>query len=230
MIKKRGRIVRMDTASTTMIIDAERAEYIYYGERLHSATERMDGVSSGRKIFSTPGKDAYLEYGAVFENADGGFAADFVYTHGKILPEKPIVQGLPSAYGEGKTLELKYTDAGTKVCLYLYYTVYEDSDVIVVSSKLVNGSKKEIRVRRHGVRLFLQQYGGEGERCGDDARDTGGDGQGNERHAACGVSETGRELLSEYESNGSVPRGGDCRKGRQGFPDRGRKSFGKRRP
>ncbi len=148
MIKKRGRIVRMDTASTTMIIDAERAEYIYYGERLHSATERMDGVSSGRKIFSTPGKDAYLEYGAVFENADGGFAADFVYTHGKILPEKPIVQGLPSAYGEGKTLELKYTDAGTKVCLYLYYTVYEDSDVIVVSSKLVNGSKKEIRVRR----------------------------------------------------------------------------------
>ncbi len=148
MIRKKGQFIRLDTVNTTMVLDAEAAEYLYYGSKLNAGWEFGMYAGAGRKMLSAPGKAEYLDYSVVLENADGGFAADFVYSKSKVLVEKPEIAGLPSSYGEGKTLELKYVDAPTKVALYLYYTVFEDSDVIAVSAKIFNGSRKEIRLRR----------------------------------------------------------------------------------
>ncbi len=148
MIKRKGQIIRLDTANTTLAIKADTAEYVYYGKRLGSASDFQAYATGMRKLVSSPGKNAYLDYGVVLENADGGFAANFEFSKCKILTEKPEIPGLPSSYGEGKTLEMKFVDAPTKVALYLYLTVFEDSDVIAVSSKVVNGSRKEIHVRR----------------------------------------------------------------------------------
>lgn len=148
MIKKKGQIVRLDTPNTTLVIDASAGEYLYYGKRLTSGGgfEALSG--SPRKIFSQYGFADYTESSVLMENADGGISTAFTFSKSKILTEKPEIAGLPSSYGEGKTLELKYVDAPTKVALYLYYTVFEDSDVIAVSSKLVNGAKKELYIRR----------------------------------------------------------------------------------
>lgn len=148
MIRKKGQIVRLETPNTTLVIKADTAEYLYYGRKLVSGGGFEPLFGSPRRIFSQYGSEDYSEYSVILENADGGFSTAFAFSKSRILTEKPEIAGLPSSYGECKTLELKYVDAPTKVCLYIYYTVFEDSDVIAVSSKIVNGAKKEIRIRR----------------------------------------------------------------------------------
>ena len=137
MIKRREQMIRLDTQNTTLVIKADTAEYLYYGKRLGNGFEFGAYAGGGKKLFSAPGKDDYTEYSILFENADGGFVADFTFSKVRILPEKPEIPGLPSSYGEGKTLELKYVDT-TRAALYLYYTVFEDSDVIARHAEIRN--------------------------------------------------------------------------------------------
>ncbi len=47
-----------------------------------------------------------------------------------------------------QTLCFEFTDEPSKLKLFVYYTVFDDSDAIVLSSRLVNGGKKEISVNR----------------------------------------------------------------------------------
>ncbi len=148
MIRRKGPVFCLETPNTTLVIKADTAEYLYYGKKLVSGGGFEPFFGSPRKIFSQYGGDDYTEYSVLLENADGGMSTAFAFSKCKILTEKPEIAGLPSSYGTGKTLELKYVDLPTKAALYLYYTVFDDSDVIAVSSKLVNGSKKEMHVRR----------------------------------------------------------------------------------
>ena len=147
MIKKKGQYIRLDTAATTLVIRADTAEYLYYGQRLGGG-DIAAIPSAGKKLFSCPGTNDYTEYSLLFESADGGFAADLQFSKARVLAEKPEIPGLPSSYGDGKTLELKYVDAASRLSLFLYYTAFDNSDVIAVSSRLVNGTRKPVRLRR----------------------------------------------------------------------------------
>ena len=135
MIRKKGQIIRLDTPNTTLVLKTDTAEYLYYGKKLHGIGAEQFG-GAGRQIFSQFGKGTYMESSVLLYNADGGFSTDFTFARAKVLPEKPEIPGLPSSYGEGKTLELKYVDPSTRVALLLYYTVFEDSDVIAVSARV----------------------------------------------------------------------------------------------
>ena len=148
MIKKKGQTIRLDTPNTTMVLRTDTAEYLYYGRRLVSGGDLGCIPGSGRRFLSTFGTDDYSEYSLLLQGAGGGFAADFVFSKARVLAEKPELPGLPSSYGEGKTVELKYMDSAARVALYLYFTAYEDSDVIAVSARVVNSSRKEISIRR----------------------------------------------------------------------------------
>ena len=148
MIRRKGQIFRLETPHTTLVIKADTAEYLYYGKKLVSSGDFEACYGLPCKLLSQFGQDDYTEPSILLENADGGCSTAFHFSRCKILAEKPEIPGLPSSYGVGKTLELKYVDVPTKVALYIYYTVFDDSDVIAVSSKLVNASKKELRVRR----------------------------------------------------------------------------------
>ena len=147
MIRKKGQIIRLDTPNTTLVLKTDTAEYLYYGKKLHGIGAEQFG-GAGRQIFSQFGKGSYMESSVLLYNADGGFSTDFTFARAKVLPEKPEIPGLPSSYGEGKTLELKYVDPSTRVALLLYYTVFEDSDVIAVSARVYNGARREVRVHR----------------------------------------------------------------------------------
>ena len=147
MIKKKGQYIRLDTAATTLVIRADTAEYLYYGQRLGGG-DIAAIPATGKKLFSCPGTNDYTEYSLLFESADGGFAADLQFSKARVLAEKPEIPGLPSSYGDGKTLELKYVDAASRLSLFLYYTAFDNSDVIAVSSRLVNGTRKPVRLRR----------------------------------------------------------------------------------
>ena len=148
MIRKKGQFVRIDTPHTTLVLDPERGEAVYYGEKLGAACEFAAFAGAGRRIFTVFGRAGGTEHSVALYNADGGTTADFRLSRSRILAEKPALPDLPSSYGEGKTLELRYTDAPTKVALLLYFTAFEDSDVIAVSAQLCNGSKKPVRLRR----------------------------------------------------------------------------------
>ena len=89
MIKRREQMIRLDTQNTTLVIKADTAEYLYYGKRLGNGFEFGAYAGGGKKLFSAPGKDDYTEYSILFENADGGFVADFTFSKVRILPEKP---------------------------------------------------------------------------------------------------------------------------------------------
>ena len=147
MIRKRGQFFRMDTPNTTLVIDAERAETVYYGERLSGACEFSAYTGSGRRLFSVFGRSGGSEYSVAFFHSDGGFTADFSFARAKVSDAKPVLPDLPSSYGEGKTLELRYTDPA-KLALHLFFTVFEDSDVIAVSAQLHNAGKKPVRLQR----------------------------------------------------------------------------------
>ena len=147
MIKKKGTVYRLETPATTLVLKADTAQILYYGKKLVSADWCEALRSSPCRLFSEYGQGDFNEQSVLLVNADGGFSTNFVYSKSKILAEKPVLENLPSSYGESKTLELKYVDA-TKVALYLYYTVFEDTDAIAVSAKIVNGAKKEIHIKK----------------------------------------------------------------------------------
>lgn len=162
MIRRKKNVYRLDTPSTTLLIFAEvgkDAEYLYYGPRLNAVVpdyEFLRGTGEGdeaclRLVSSFGGFDQRRNMVACVL-ADGGFSARFFFRGAKTV-EKPDLSPLPSSYAEGseknasKTLCLEFSDEPSKLRLYLYYTVFEDSDVISVSSRLHNGGKKEIAVK-----------------------------------------------------------------------------------
>ena len=158
MIKKKGQTIRLDTPNTTMVLRADTAEYLYYGQRLVSNGDLAALPGSGRHFLSTFGSEDYSEYSLLLQG--GGFAADFVFSKARVLASKPEIPGLPSSFGEGKAVELKYTDAAARLSLFVYFTAYDDSDVIAVSSRLVNGSRKDVRIcRMMSLQLELAETG-----------------------------------------------------------------------
>lgn len=172
MIKRKGNVYKLDTPATTLLIRAERcAEYLYYGRRLSvpgSDYDFLSCVGEGNEpalslVSSFGGGDARrFSVSCVF--ADGSFSPRFSFLRAK-LTDKPSLAPLPSSYSDSaeknacQTLALEFSDEPSRLRLFLYYTVFDDSDVIAVSARLFNGGKKEVRVKNL-VSLQLDVYGG----------------------------------------------------------------------
>lgn len=162
MIRRKGNIYKLDTPNTTLLIETANgtAEYLYYGKRLSAPVEEYSflkgegGIwgNSNLTMWSSFGVDDFMRAGISCLHEDGSFTTRFTFVRAKTT-EKPDLAPLPSSYvtGEGKntckTLCLEFLDEATKLKLFLYYTVFEDSDVISVSSRLYNGRRKEVRVK-----------------------------------------------------------------------------------
>ncbi|MBR2375980.1 MAG: alpha-galactosidase [Clostridia bacterium] len=172
MIRCKGKIYKLDTPNTTLLIglNEKSAEYLYYGKRLSvggdyeifRSLREYENVQL--KLVSSFGEGESHRSGVACQFSDGSYTTRFVFTRAKIT-EKPDLAPLPSSYacaGEkksSKTLCLEFVDEPTKVKLFLYYTVFEDSDVIAVSSRLYNGGKKDVHVKNLPS-LQLEVWGG----------------------------------------------------------------------
>ncbi len=83
--------------------------------------------------------------------ADGSVTVDLLFESAKIIKGKPDIKGLPSSYdpdGDSETLEVKLYDKAYHVTLFLYYTVFENADVITRSAKFVNTSNETVSLDR----------------------------------------------------------------------------------
>ena len=103
--------------------------------------------------FSTRGKGDMREAFVELELADGSRTSDFRYWQHTIRTEKISPDGLPASYFEesagsiapatnpdatAKSLVIKCKENNSSVVLELVYTVFEDCDCIVRSSKVIN--------------------------------------------------------------------------------------------
>ena len=82
-------------------------------------------------------------------NKDGNSIFYFRFRSAKKLDSKPALTGLPSAReGASETLEIKLHDDFQNVSIFLYYTIYQDYDVVTRSSRIVNHSADTLHLEQ----------------------------------------------------------------------------------
>ncbi|MDD6154236.1 MAG: alpha-galactosidase [Eubacteriales bacterium] len=85
---------------------------------------------------------------------DGSRTQDFLFEKAEVLDGKPEFKTLPGSYytsedeGMGQHLRVTLKDRNYGLTLELNYWVYEDSDVITRSDRLINESETEVRLHR----------------------------------------------------------------------------------
>ncbi len=100
---------------------------------------------------SSPGLGDLRESFVTVRMADGDTLTDFRFEHADILQEKPALSGLPSAYdesGRAETLRVSLLEKKGRLRLTLFYTVFEDCDVITRRAELTNLGNQPVTVLR----------------------------------------------------------------------------------
>ena len=83
------------------------------------------------------------------ENADGTTAVDLRFVSATVENGKPALSGLPATFGDPcKTLRVLMADPCTQVQAELFYTVFDDCDVIARSARIINGGTKSVRIKK----------------------------------------------------------------------------------
>ena len=139
-------------------------QHLYYGARLpreedyHSApvnrnqpgNARLDNEGLCREDLmqeaGTAGWGDLRQPLAELTFPDGGRAADFRFSHFE-RPENAGPEGLPSAVG-GETLKVVLKERSHNIYLELYYTVFEETDVIARWTRIINDTDETVWVER----------------------------------------------------------------------------------
>lgn len=164
MIHVKNNVFYLATQNTSYIFRVSQTnhlESLYYGKKIplqddfsflgnnlrigygntvaYSQADTAMSLEHMRLEYSTFGKGDYKEPSIQLEHPDTCYVTDFKYTAYEVLKEKYQPAGLPRSYGNNaETLMITVSDKAIQADLHLYYTVFEDSDVLVRSCKLVN--------------------------------------------------------------------------------------------
>lgn len=167
-------IFKLDTKNTSYIFRVTKTgqlENLFYGKKIRelpdetALTEKntvgmgtMTGYDQKHQSmildnicleYSGIGKGDYREPFVDVTLGDGTYVTDFVYKSHKIINGKNDALGNAASYGENlKTLEIELFDKYAGLTMFLYYTVFYDSDIITRATKLVNNSKEKIEIKR----------------------------------------------------------------------------------
>lgn len=167
---EKERVFKLDTPNTTYMIKLADEEnfvlHMYYGKRLSDyETADLCRIEEAPFVPSRNEKDRCSFYDcAPFEypvhglgdfrddafsvrNETGHTATTLSYRSHRIYPGKPAINGLPATFGsetECTTLELICEDSYNHLEIVLVYTVFEDTDAITRSVRIVNKSEAAI--------------------------------------------------------------------------------------
>ena len=144
-------------------------EHLYYGSKIgrdyilytrgalngSQEVRRADGSTGGEiNSFNKMGSELayfgtgdYRECAVQIERECGDRLSDLLYAGYDVLDEKPAIDGMPSLRG-GKTLVIYLYDEVAELGANLYYTVYDDCDVVARRIEYVNNSNKDIKLHR----------------------------------------------------------------------------------
>jgi len=167
MIRTEKNLFILETSHTAYAFRTTEAgvlQHLYYGARL----PRSEDYDSAPVILNQPGnalldndglcrEDLLQEAGTVGWGdlreplvdvlfPDGGRSCDFRFTHFE-RPETQGPDGMPSAVG-GETLKVVLKERTHELYLEIYYTVFEETDVIARWTRLINDGAETIWVNR----------------------------------------------------------------------------------
>ena len=170
MISVNDQVFRLETKATTYAfrISEGYPEHLYYGRRVSdtdfTAVALKNTIDLGCTVKSEGSKffleRNLLEYSGIGRGdyrhspiellmPDGTFVSDFVYDGYRIIDGAYTTSGLPTAYGEAKTLEIVFKDKKfPDICLKLNYVVFEECDVICRNVELVNNNDGPVYIRK----------------------------------------------------------------------------------
>jgi len=175
MIKFKDNIFYLDTKETSYwfrITNFNHLEHIHYGPRLkeqsiegirHKHTAEIGSSVAYDESDLTYSLDALcLEYSGIgtgdyrhspieIKMPDSTFTTDFVYKSHRIIEGNVFMITLPSSYEEDddcETLEITLEDKSNNVELVMYYTVYEDTNIISRRAVLNNNNENSLIIRR----------------------------------------------------------------------------------
>ncbi len=159
---------RLDTPNSTYCITVAKRGYVahsYYGDKIGNddvsyLTRQMEYGFSNSEIFRekhslldflpqempTDGVGDYRESALQISNANGNNAVELQYKNYEIFEGTKPIPGLPAVFGDKKscqTLEITTEDAVLGLEVILSYTIFDDTDAIVRSTKIINSKGKE---------------------------------------------------------------------------------------
>lgn len=144
------------------------AEHLYYGNTIgHDDLTYLRGRGCGSRDATVPGYDGgginsyhyfpselaffgtgdYREPAVELLNPAGDRLTELLYDSHEILQEKPKINGMPALRG-GETLVVHLKDKVTAFACDLYYTVYDDTDVIARRAVYINGGESRVTLNR----------------------------------------------------------------------------------
>lgn len=170
-ISVKNRLFHLSTRNTSYIFCVCRdihLVHLYWGERLkcddieYTAEEFFMSRANAFSVptdetnqyftsdlqyeFSVVGGGDYRTPTFAAKYANGSTVSEFKYESYKLHKDKPKLNGMPATYSEGdsETLEIVLKDALTGLEAHLYYTVFENYDIITRSIKYVNTGSDNI--------------------------------------------------------------------------------------
>ena len=164
------RIFKLDGKDTTYLIavvdDEKFVGHIYYGSKIEdfqidhllrlkeapfvpteNNRDRLAFYDSFPWEYPTRGIGDFREDCLAIETKEGHWSLKLTYQSHKISNGKQAPQGLPGVFGDEKNasvLELICEDAQTGFEVTLIYTIFEDSDAIIRSTKIFNKAKESV--------------------------------------------------------------------------------------
>lgn len=173
MIKIENGVFSLNTQNTSYLFRTTsrgHLEHIYYGARVSATdaealclknnmmlgtTVAYDGENPAYSLETLPqeysgiGKGDFRHTPMELILPDGSFVTDFVYESHNVSSTPVTDKTLPFATGEGETLTVvladkKYPD----LKLELFYTVFEDCNVIARHARLCNGGTGDVIIRK----------------------------------------------------------------------------------
>lgn len=102
------------------------------------------------RVFSecgTYGRGDYRMPSVIVERHDGGTVSEFKYVSHSIAHEAPELLGLPHVR-DGETLSIVLRDSCSDTEIQLFYSVYDDCDVLVRSLRVINKGERPIYLKR----------------------------------------------------------------------------------
>lgn len=172
MITVKNDVFYLSTKNTCYIFKVSQTghlENLYYGEKIpfqddmsfiannltcsyantvaYSQADLNMSLEHMRLEYSTFGKGDYKAPSIQVAYPDTMYVTDFKYNRFHILDKKFTLETMPSSYSDDvQTLCVVVSDKKIGAELELYYTAFEDCDVIVKSSRLVNIGENEIKI------------------------------------------------------------------------------------
>ena len=108
--------------------------------------------------YSGYGKGDYRQPAIQVTSAIDNFTTDFLFKSYFVSDHKPELHGLPSSYGDSQTLTLVLADKVLGAELHLFYTVFEDCNVITRSARLCNTGDEPFHIKNlMSMQLDLQR-------------------------------------------------------------------------